>query len=103
MGPSLSNCAPVLHTQGNRAVTVPPLSAESIICVSWLNWDWLPLVPQQMMTRLAKHNRVLYVDPAIALTTFLAHPAQSSFLAGKLKRWMQGGRKVSDNLHVYYP
>lgn len=79
------------------------LSGESIICVSWLNWDWLPLVPHQMMTRLAKHNRVLYVDPAIALSTFVAHPAQSSVLAGKLKRWMQGVRKISENLYVYYP
>ena len=76
---------------------------ESIICVSWLNWDWLPLVPHQMMTRFAKHNRVLYVDPAIALSTFAAHPAQYSVLAGKLKRWMQGVRQVSENLHVYYP
>jgi glycosyltransferase involved in cell wall biosynthesis len=84
-------------------MTIPPLSGESVICVSWLNWDWLPLVPQQMMTRLATHNRVLYVDPAIALTTFLTHPSQASFLAGKLKRWMQGVRKVSENLHVYYP
>lgn len=84
-------------------MTVPALSGESIICVSWLNWDWLPLVPQQMMTRLATHNRVLYVDPAIALTTFLAHPSQSSFLVGKLKRWMRGVRQVSENLHVYYP
>jgi glycosyltransferase involved in cell wall biosynthesis len=56
-----------------------------------------------MMTRLAKRNRVLYIDPAIALTTFLAHPAQTSFLAGKLMRWMQGVRQISDNLYVYYP
>jgi len=84
-------------------VTEPTLMGESIICVSWLNWDWLPLVPHQMMTRFAKHNRVLYVDPAIALSTFAAHPAQYSVLAGKLKRWMQGVRQVSENLHVYYP
>ena len=37
------------------------LSGESIICVSWLDWDWLPLVPHHMMTRLAQHNRVLFV------------------------------------------
>jgi glycosyltransferase involved in cell wall biosynthesis len=71
--------------------------------VSWLNWDWLPLVPHQMMTRLAKHNRVLYVDPPIALSTFVAHPEQYSSLTRKLKRWMQGVRQVSENLHVYYP
>ncbi len=83
--------------------TMSTLSGESIICISWLNWDWLPLVPQQMMTRFAKHNRVLYVDPAIALTTFIAHPAQASFLAGKIKRWMGGVRQAAENLYVYYP
>ena len=84
-------------------MTVSVLSGESIICVSWLNWDWLPLVPHQMMTRLAQHNRVLYVDPAIALTSVLAHPGESSFVAGKLKRWLCGVREVSENLYVYHP
>ena len=79
------------------------LSGESIICVSWLNWDWLPLVPHQMMTRFAERNRVLFVDPAIAVSTFLAHPDQSSYLAGKIRRWAQGLRKISENLHIYYP
>gem|GEM_PF-195051 len=93
----------------NRPSTLPTpnrisvLSGESIICVSWLNWDWLPLVPQQMMTRFARQNRVLYVDPAIALTSFMAHPALAPFLAGKLKRWMKGVRQVEENLYVYYP
>ncbi len=82
---------------------MPGLSGESIICVSWLNWDWLPLVPQQMMTRFARQNRVLYVDPAIALTSFVAHPSLSPFLAGKIQRWMKGLRQVTENLYVYYP
>lgn len=84
-------------------MTESMLSGESIVCVSWINWDWLPLVPQQMMTRLATRNRVLYVDPAIALTTFIAHPAQTSFLAGKLRRWMAGVRQVAESLYVCYP
>lgn len=79
------------------------LSGRSIICISWLNWDWLPLVPHHMMMRFARQNRVLYVDPAIALSTFIAHPSQSSALTDKLKRWMNGIREVSNNLYVYYP
>jgi hypothetical protein len=66
-------------------MSVSILSGEPIICVSWLDWDWLPLVPHHMMTRLAKHNRVLYVDYAIALSTFVVYP-------GKVKRWMDAGR-----------
>jgi glycosyltransferase involved in cell wall biosynthesis len=46
---------------------------------------------------------VLYVDPAVALTSVLAHPEQSSFVAGKLKRWLRGVREVSENLYVYHP
>ena len=70
------------------------LSGESIICVSWLNWDWLPLVPHQMMTRLAEHNRVLFVDTAIAMSTFVAHPGQLRNLTAKLKRWAQGVKRA---------
>lgn len=84
-------------------MSAPVLSGESIICVSWLNWDWLPLVPHQMMTRLAVHNRVLYVDPAIALSTYAFHPREFARLSGKLGRWMQGVRQVAENLYVYYP
>lgn len=82
---------------------ITAIEGESIVCVSWLDWDWLPLVPHQMMTRFAKLNRVLYVDPPIALSTFVAHPKQYSSLTRKLKRWMQGVRQVSENLYVYYP
>lgn len=71
--------------------------------MSWLNWDWLPLVPHQMMRRLAVQNRVLYVDPPIALASFVAHPSESSFLVGKLTKWLGGVRAITGNLHVYYP
>jgi glycosyltransferase involved in cell wall biosynthesis len=94
---------PPLDLYRSPSVTVPTLSGESIICISWLNWDWLPLIPHQMMMRLAERNRVLYVDPPIALATFLAHPAQRSFLSDKVKRWKKGVRRISENLHVYYP
>jgi len=82
---------------------ITALEGESIVCVSWLDWDWLPLVPHQMMTRFARHNRVLYVDPAVALSTFVTHPNQHSYLIRKLKRWMQGVRQIAENLYVYYP
>lgn len=98
-GPGPTFRPPALPTHRRTSI----LSGECIICVSWLNWDWLPLVPQQMMTRFARRNRVLYVDPAIALTSFIAHPSLTPFLAAKLTRWMKGVRQVAENLYVYYP
>ena len=56
-----------------------------------------------MMTRLAKHNRVLFVDPAIAITTFFIHPRKSKYIWWKCKLWMKGHREAIKNLYVYYP
>lgn len=79
------------------------LKGENIICISWLNWDRLPLVMHHMMTRLSKNNRVLFVDPAVALTTLLFHPKSSGFLLKKIWFWFRGIKKVKENLYVYYP
>jgi hypothetical protein len=56
-----------------------------------------------MMTRLAENNRVLFVDPVIALTTFLFHPEESKKLWRKCKFWMRGPRQITTNLYIYYP
>ena len=79
------------------------LKGENIICISWLNWDRLPLITYHMMTRLSKNNRVLFVDPAVALTTFLFHPKSSRFLLKKIWFWFRGIKRVTENLYVYYP
>lgn len=74
-----------------------------IVCVSWLEWDWLPLVMHHMMTRLSRTNRVLFVDPPVALTTAAAHPSLASHVARKVGLWRRGLKEVSPNLHVLYP
>ncbi|MFZ2198131.1 MAG: glycosyltransferase [Thermodesulfovibrionales bacterium] len=80
------------------------IEGENIICISFLNWDRLPLVMHQMMTRIAKRNRVLFVDPPVALTTPLFHPKKSSgFVSKKIAYWIKGVKKVNENLYVYYP
>ena len=79
------------------------LKGENIICISWLNWDRLPLVMHHMMTKLSKNNFVLFVDPVVAITTFFSHPKDSRFLLQKIWFWFKGIKKVKENLYVYYP
>lgn len=79
------------------------LEGENIICISWLNWDRLPLVMHHMMTRLSQKNFILFVDPAIAITTFLSHPSTSGFVWKKIWCWLNGVKKINENLYLYYP
>ena len=76
---------------------------ENIICISWLEWDCIPLVMHHMMTRLSVHNRVLWVDPLFPLTSLITRPYPVSFYKDKIKNWWYGIKKASDNLWVYYP
>lgn len=79
------------------------LKNENIICISWLVWDSIPLVMHQMMTRLAEHNRVLFVDPPVAYSNLAIKPSLLKNHFQKTLLWLRGVRKVKDNLHVFYP
>src|SRR3990172_5362383 len=47
---------------------------ENVICISCLVWDSIPLVMHHMMTRLARDNRVLFVDPPVAYSNLIIQP-----------------------------
>lgn len=79
------------------------LENENIICVSWLEWDSIPLVMHQMMRRLSKSNRVLFVDPPVALSNLCIDPPLWKRHLSKTKQWWDGPRQISGNLFVYYP
>ncbi|OGM66273.1 hypothetical protein A2985_00790 [Candidatus Woesebacteria bacterium RIFCSPLOWO2_01_FULL_43_11] len=79
------------------------LKGEDIICVSWLYWDEIPLVMHHMMTRLAAHNRILWIDPPFPLTLFITNPRLNRLHKEKVKKWWRGINKVTDNFWVYYP
>jgi glycosyltransferase involved in cell wall biosynthesis len=76
---------------------------ENIICISWLVWDSIPLVMHEMMKRLARQNRVLFVDPPVAYSTVLLEPALWKNRWEKTRLWLKGVRKVGENLYIYYP
>lgn len=79
------------------------LKGQDIICISWLVWDSIPLVMHQMMTRLAKNNRVLFVDPPVAYSNLVIRPAIWRWHLKKTSLWLHGVHRVNENLHIYYP
>ena len=79
------------------------LKNENIICISWLVWDSIPLVMHQMMTRLARNNRVLFVDPPVAYSNLIIRPSLWKDRLRKTFLWLRGVRLVNDNFFVYYP
>ncbi len=79
------------------------LKNENIICISWLVWDSIPLVMHQMMTRLARNNRVLFVDPPVSYSNLVIKPDWWRHHVKKTSLWLKGVRHVSENLYVYYP
>jgi glycosyltransferase involved in cell wall biosynthesis len=79
------------------------LNNENIICISWLLWDSIPLVMHHMMRRLAKNNRILFVDPPVAYSNLAISPSLFKNHYKKTVKWLQGVRRADENLYVYYP
>ena len=66
-------------------------------------WDSIPLVMHQMMTRLARNNRVLFVDPPVAYSNLVIKPTLWKNHWKKTWLWLQGVREIGENFYVYYP
>ncbi|MEP9411392.1 MAG: glycosyltransferase [Candidatus Brocadia sp.] len=79
------------------------LKNEDIICISWLVWNSIPLVMHQMMTRLARNNRVLFVNPPEAYSNLIVDPSLWKNHWEKTLAWLRGIRREDQNLFVYYP
>lgn len=56
-----------------------------------------------MMKRLAKHNRILFVDPPVAYSNLIISPSLLENHFKKTLLWLRGVREVEGNLYVYYP
>lgn len=80
------------------------LKNEDIICISWVPWETMtPIVMHQMMTRLSKHNRVLFVDPPVAYSSLWVQLGMWRDYWQNTSLWLQGVRKIRGNLYVYSP
>ena len=72
---------------------------QNIICISDVDWDSHLVAEQQIMSRLARTNRILYLEQK---PTFLSFSHEHTFTE-KIRRWLHGVRKESENLFVASP
>lgn len=79
--------------------TAPALSDQTILCLATQAWDahWTPV--QQVMLRLAPHNRVIYFEPFHPPLAWLK--PENALL--KAQRHLPQVREVRPNLFVYRP
>jgi glycosyltransferase involved in cell wall biosynthesis len=70
------------------------IKGRDIVCMSFQAWDSHWATPQQLMSRLAKHNRVLFVEqPITPLSPFTGrHPG----VWKQVRRWWSGPRREGD-------
>ena len=77
------------------------LNKHNIICFS-SDWDQDPLSKHHIMSRLAKHNRVLWIN-SIGMRTPTANGKDIAKIGGKLTSFFKGLQRVQDNLYVMSP
>ncbi len=79
------------------------LEGADIICIASANWDaelWTN--SQHIMSRLAKRNRVLFVE-SLGLRTPTARWHDINRIVGRLVNWSRGVQNKEVNLYVYSP
>lgn len=79
------------------------IEGQNIICLSSTAYDNPPLVMHHMMNRLAFKNRVLFVEPVNAITSFLFHPELKQYLLKQLVKSKKALMQINQNLFVYTP
>ncbi len=79
------------------------IEGRDIVCVSFVTWDEHWGTPQQLMSRLAKRNRVLYVEQPMSPLSFLTGIRGRDVVMRQVRRWRQGPRLVSENLWAAAP
>ncbi|MFQ6102734.1 MAG: glycosyltransferase [Candidatus Glassbacteria bacterium] len=79
------------------------MKGENIVCLSWVTYDFVPLLMHHMMNKLKRENRVLFVDPPFSLATFLLHPSLIPNLKKQWKNWRAGIQTIDENMYLYTP
>jgi glycosyltransferase involved in cell wall biosynthesis len=77
------------------------IEGYDIICFS-NDWEGDPLSKKHIMTRLARRNRILWVN-SIGNRNPTASVKDARRVANKLKAFFSGCRQVADNIHVISP
>lgn len=85
------------------AVESDVIRGHDIVCLSFVTWDDHWGASQQWMSRLAKHNRVLFVDQPISPLSFFTGIRDRSAVARQFRRWREGCRRVAPNVFAAAP
>lgn len=75
------------------------LENQDIICISSVDWDPIWTRKQQVMSRLPRSNRILYVEPPISLLS----PFKDPTCWKKWRAWQKGLRQWRENIYLYPP
>lgn len=79
------------------------IEGRDIVCVSFGAWDDMVETPQYLMMRLARRNRVLFVDMPVSPLEFVRGMRSPAAVRAKIAHWRRGYRQVADNLWVAAP
>jgi glycosyltransferase involved in cell wall biosynthesis len=79
------------------------IQGRDIVCVSFVTWDDHWGTPQQLMSRLAARNRVLYVDQAISPLSLFTGIRSRAAVMRQFRRWRSGPREVAKNVYAAAP
>lgn len=76
------------------------LRDKEIVCISTSNWDFPYGSRQQIMTRLANNNRILYVEAQISLLHILKDPFNG---LKRIEKSLKGTSRKKNSLYIYTP
>lgn len=76
---------------------------RDIVCISFVTWDDHWATPQQQMSRLARHNRIFFVDQPISPASFFTGIRRRAAVMRQFRRWRQGYREVAKNVYAGSP
>lgn len=79
------------------------ITGRDIVCASFGGWGDLVETPHQLMTRLARHNRVLFVEQPVSPLSFASRMLSGSKIRAGLTGWRRGARAVAPNIWAATP
>ena len=79
------------------------IKGRDIVCTSFVTWDDHWGTPQQLMNRLAEHNRIFFVDQPVSPLSFVTGIRRRGAVAEQLRRWRGGYREVAPNVYAGAP
>lgn len=79
------------------------LRDEDILCISTADWDNIGWTNKQhIMSRLAKDNRILYIE-SLGLRQPTIRKKDILRILKRIKDWFKGPRRVNETLFIYSP